>query len=365
MHMRMRMPMLRVVALLLLATPALVACGGDSAGDDGTISEVGDSAEADTADVQDQDTGSCYTLCIDKGSTDEECSWWCGDDGKDTTESGATFDPLPDDGATGTYTVTFDHDGIERVAIVHVPASYTGASTPILLTFHGFGGTAEDHMAWADFRDLADSEGFVVAYPQGSLLDGSPHWNSAAPSADNKSDADDFGYVDKLLDTIGAAYALDDNRVYAAGFSNGGMMSFGLACYRTDRIAAIASVSGAMLDDIGVACMPAHPTSVMTLHGTNDPVIAYNGGGGAVSVQETIDYWTDVNQITGAPEETSTAGSPAVDSFVYTGGALGTEVHHHRVVEGEHEWFKLDLAGADTQRLIWDFLSRFGRDGAL
>ena len=341
------MQTLRLLALLALILSGLAACG-----DDGPSSDAGQ-----------EDSGACYDPCIAKGGTDQECSLFCNslDDGK-----GEPLPSLPTNGSPGTYAVSFEHDDVTREAVVYVPASYSSDDAPpLLLNFHGFGGTAQDHMAEADMRPEADDDGFLLVYPQGSLLDGQPHWNSAAPSADNKSDADDLGYVDKLLDTIASSHTFDANRVYAVGYSNGAMMAFGLACYRSERIAAVGSVSGAMLDDIGVACTPSHPTSVITFHGTDDDVIAYNGGDFGRSAEEVVAYWTELNEITGAPTTDSTsAGGTQVDSFVHTGGRAGTEVHHHRVVGGEHVWFELEVKGANTGRLIWEFVSRFSRDGA-
>ena len=275
---------------------------------------------------------------------------------------------MPSDGSPGTYLASFDHDGVRREAIVYAPEAATGTgAAPMVLNFHGYGGTAADHMeSAADMRSLADQEGFLLVYPQGTRLNGSSHWNSAAPSDDNKSSADDFGFVAQLIEAIGSSYELDTDRVYAAGYSNGGMMSFGLACYLGDRIAAVASVSGAMLDDIGVECTPPHPTSVVTLHGTADSVLPYEGGEGMRSAEEAAEFWAELNEITEAPTSTSTTDrGTQVESFVHTGGAGGTEVHHHRVVGGGHVWFEIEIDGADTNRLIWDVVSRFGRSGAL
>jgi polyhydroxybutyrate depolymerase len=281
--------------------------------------------------------------------------------------SGLTFPSLPTDGSSGTFSASFQHDGVQREAIVYVPESYSSAeATPVLLNFHGYGDTATQFMESADLRPLADEDGFVLVYPQGTQLDKSPHWNSAAPSDDNKSDAEDFGYVELLIDTIAASYELDADRVYAAGYSNGGMMSFGVACYLSDRFAAVASVSGAMLDDIGVSCTPSHPTSVITLHGTDDSVLPYEGGDGMNSAEGVLDYWTELDGITTEPATGSTEdGGTLVESVVYTGGLAGTEVHHYRVVGGDHVWFDLEVDGADTNRLIWEFVSRFSRDGVL
>lgn len=285
--------------------------------------------------------------------------WGCGSD-----SSGQSSLP---EGGPGTHMLSFEHDGVTREAIVYVPQSYSSdEAAPLLFNFHGFGGTAADYMEWADMRPLADEYGFLLVYPQGSLLDGASHWNSAAPSADNKSDADDFGFVERLIDTIAAPFAVDANRVYAAGYSSGAMMAFGLACYRSDRIAAVAAVSGTMLDDIGVSCTPSHPTSVITLHGTSDAVLPYDGGAGMFSAQGIVDYWTDLDHITAAPTTgSSDDDGTQVDFFAYAGGDNGTEVQHFRVAGGEHVWFDVSVDGVPANRVVWEFLSRFGRDGAL
>ena len=240
--------------------------------------------------------------------------------------------PLPPDGSPGTYAVSIEHNNVTREAIVYVPGAYSSTdATPLLLNFHGFGGSAQGHMEWVNMRPLADEHGFVLVYPQGSGLGDYTHWNPSPPSEDNKSNADDFGFVEQLIDTIASYYAIDANRVYATGYSNGGMMSFGMACYRGDRIAAVASVSGTMLDDTRARCTPTHPTAVITLHGTDDPILPYEGGEGLRSAEGIIDYWTDFNQISAEPETGSTNdGGRQVDSFLYTGGQAGAEVHHYR-----------------------------------
>ena len=259
----------------------------------------------------------------------------------------------------GTFTLPLQHAGEDREAIVYVPESYDpDQPSPVLLHFHGFGGMAADHLDWADFRPQAEAHGFILVVPQGSLLEGETHWNTSPLGGDNKSEAEDFGFVEALLDEIAVPYAIDPTRVYAAGYSNGGMFAHALACYRSERIAGIAAVSGVMLDDVGACDAP--PTAVIILHGTSDFVLPYEGGDGWPSTAEAVDYWVGQNGISGTPA-TETRGD--VESFVYTGGTAGMEVHHHKVNGGDHVW--LDLEFASTNDVIWDFLSRFDRDGAL
>ena len=100
----------------------------------------------------------------------------------------------------------------------------------------------------ADFRPISDTAGFILVYPQGLPLDdGSPHWNIAENEEDNKSNSDDFGFIVSLINELSLAYNIDENRIYACGFSNGAGFSFSAACH-LNQFAAIASISGLMSD---------------------------------------------------------------------------------------------------------------------
>ena len=186
----------------------------------------------------------------------------------------------------GTLLRRIEVEGETREYLIHIPNSYdTTKSVPILLNFHGFGGSASDYMQEADMRSLAEADTFILIYPQGSYLNGFSHWNACPIGGDNKSDADDFGFVEDIIDEISSQYNVDMERIYAAGYSNGGMMAYGLANYKSDLIAAVASVSGVMLDCTGPT---SHPMPVVHLHGTSDGVLPYNGGDGWNSAQSTL-----------------------------------------------------------------------------
>jgi polyhydroxybutyrate depolymerase len=270
-----------------------------------------------------------------------------------------------------TTRLKLNHDGVLRETLVYVPESYEGTeAVPLLLNFHGYGGFAANHLLTADFRQLAEVQTFLLAYPQGSLLDDSPHWNPSPPSATNKSTVDDFGFIESLIDNLSATYRIDEERVYAVGYSNGAMLAFGLACYRGERIAAVGSVSGTMLTDIGNPCQPPQPTAVITLHGTQDYILPYytsdnvsnpkGDSSGYVPAEGVVEYWVDFNQTQSSPtKETTISSGQTVNSFVYAGGQEGVEVQHYQVIGGEHVWFDLQVAGFGTNELIWNFLSRF------
>ena len=170
---------------------------------------------------------------------------------------------------------TITHNGVERKYIIYTPQGYDGNSKlPLLLNFHGYGGQAGDYMSYTNMRSTADSENFILVYPQGTDLDGSPHWNAALNGGDNKSDVDDFGFIEALINKLSSENLIDLKRVYAVGYSNGGMMSYALACYKSNLIAAIGSVSGYMLQSTSSVseseCTPSHSIPLIKLHGTTD-----------------------------------------------------------------------------------------------
>ena len=111
---------------------------------------------------------------------------------------------LKNDVFTNEDALILNHDSVDREYLLHVPENYDSTiSHPIVFNFHGYGGTATDHMLTADFRPIADTAGFILVYPQGLLSEeGSPHWNITESSGDNKSDSDDFGFIGSLINEL-------------------------------------------------------------------------------------------------------------------------------------------------------------------
>ena len=250
------------------------------------------------------------------------------------------------------------HDGVNREYVLYIPNSYDGTSfVPLILNFHGFGGSASDYMQEADMRSLAEVDTFILVYPQGSCLEGSSHWNPCPTGGDNKSDADDFGFVESMIAEISSQYNVDMERIYAAGYSNGGMMAYGLANYKSDLIAAVASVSGTMLDCTGSTN---HPMPVAHLHGTSDSVVSYNGSTDWNSVQSTLDHWINFNNTDLTPTITSDNN---IERYVYDQGDSSVSVEHYKFIGGEHVWFSATFQDQNTSELVWNFLSRYDING--
>ena len=265
-----------------------------------------------------------------------------------------------DDSFFNENALIISHDGYEREYLLHVPENYDSSiSHPIVFNFHGFGGTATDHMYSADFRSISDTAGFILVYPQGLALDdGSPHWNIAENGSDNKSDSDDFGFIDALINELSLAYNVDVNRIYACGFSNGAGFSFSAACH-LNQFAAIASISGLMSDWALDNCDPPNPVGVMIIHGTSDNERPYSGiDDFSLSVDEEVQFWTDYNNTDTIPQITNFNDGNPIEHFKYNNGTNGSLVELFKINNGYHIWFNFNYEGKTTNQLIWNFFSK-------
>ena len=248
---------------------------------------------------------------------------------------------------------------------MYVPTNYNSdIEYPLMINFHGFGGTASDFVEIADMRSLAENENFIIVYPQGTLLGGFPHWNSSAPSSDNKSSVDDIGFVEKMIENISSTYSINEKRVYAAGYSNGGFLSYYLAC-NSKKFAAIGSVAGTMIDDSYQNCNAQVPTAMINIHGTNDEVVPYNGDTYAsTSITDVVNWWKNFNSCFNEDIITNQNGS--IEQQIYFDDSGNAYVQHIKINNGGHYWSdKLDFNGKNTSELIWDFVSQFNIDGTI
>ena len=267
---------------------------------------------------------------------------------------------------TGLQTKTFSHDNVNRNYLVYIPNSYDSEiDYPLMFLFHGFGGIASQFMNTADMRDLAESKNFIVVYPQGLDLAGTgSHWNCSNPSADNKSDVDDIGFIENLIDQLLIDYPVIDNkRIYAAGYSNGGFMSYYLAC-NSKKFAAIGSVAGTMLDDSYQNCNAQFPTAMINIHGTDDFDVPYVGNSYYPSIPDVVDWWKNFNNATN--EDLLTNQDGTIEQYIYYDDAGDRFVEHIKVIGGGHYWDdKLNYEAKNTSGLIWDFVSNYDIDGVI
>ena len=277
--------------------------------------------------------------------------------------------------AQQTINASITHDGIERDYILYVPEIYDGSTAvPLVLNFHGFGSGASQQMFYGDFRDIADTEGFLLVHPEGTTLIGNQFWNVGFPGL--SSTIDDVGFTEALIDELATLYTIDLDRVYATGMSNGGFMSFLLACQLSEKIAAVASVTGSMTQDTFDDCNAQLPTPVLQIHGTEDDVVSYNENNLSLPIPDVISYWVDHNNCETTPTTTTlpdvdVSDGSTIEYSVYEGGDNGITTEHMKVIGGGHTWpgSILNSAGTnqdiDASMEIWLFFSRYDINGLL
>jgi polyhydroxybutyrate depolymerase len=144
---------------------------------------------------------------------------------------------------------------------------------------HGYTSSGDEHEAYFRIGAEAQARGIVYLRPDGTRNgDGQQFWNATDACCDfDPSGVDDSGYLAGLVEEVGRVADIDPKRVFVVGHSNGGFMSFRVACDHADLIAGIASLAGATWID-PADCQPTEPVAVLEIHGTDDDTVLYDGG---------------------------------------------------------------------------------------
>ena len=263
--------------------------------------------------------------------------------------------------------------GVARQYSYYLPAGYNGATPqPLMLAFHGGCDNSQGFSFVANFRPMADADGFIAVYPQGLALPsdpGCPVWNSVGPYS---SGVDDISYTEAVIDDLIATYNVDQSRVYACGYSNGANICWELACYLSDRIAAIGPVAGSMWEWTQTSCTPTRAVPVVSIHGTQDSYNAYNGGPPySLGLIAASQYWAqnanaNTNPTTVALPNTAPGDGSTVDLLTWSDGDDCVSIDHYRVNNGGHDWpgsfGNMDI---DSTEVIWEFCRRFDLNGEI
>ena len=298
------------------------------------------------------------------------------------------------------------YDGRIRSYRLHLPSGYDGAEPlPLWLHVHGYTGSATHSDGWSGLSELADREGFVVVFPQSTSFEASlgrpgrsrsatiTSWNDLACSAPLKPEAracredatpypcppecgtcgpcnwcschDDVGYVEALIDHLSAELCLDPDRVFASGYSNGGMFVHRLGCALEDRLAAVAPMHGYLARGFNCAAGEAGP-SMLLIGGTADRTVPIDGshaGDGYIYTSQdgVAEKWAETQSCAADPVQVQTPwdGRRELTCVEYPGCAGGRAVRSCSW-DGAHVWPR-DDAGNFGAELLWRFFSEATR----
>jgi polyhydroxybutyrate depolymerase len=293
----------------------------------------------------------------------------------------------------GDHSFSIRHEGRSRNYLVHVPKTENrGRPLPVVMAFHGGGGEAEGFKAYAGLDAVADREGVLVVYPNGSGL--LPRrlltWNAGeccGYAMNNR--VNDVGFAIAVLEDLARRTTVDQRRIYATGHSNGAMMAYRLGAERADRIAAIAPVAGAYdLDRFA----PARPVAVLHIHSVDDPRALYAGGLGPPfpgtnvrsshrPVEEGLERWRRHNgcsaqtRVAETRKGTAATGGAAQTAtlLMWDGCMPGAQVAHWKLTGVGHGWpgnrraeLREELIGPPTTLVvaadeIWRFFAPISR----
>jgi len=234
-----------------------------------------------------------------------------------------------------------DVGGVRRDYILDVPDSVRPQTpAPLLLDFHGFGHSGAGVWSVSGFRDLATTTGFITVYPEGLpvrlRLRGQeferPGWEMYTVEGNR-----DVAFVRALLDDLERRYCIDRARIYSTGFSNGGFFSSLLGCTMSERIAAVAPVSGGPLR---IACTPSRGVPILIQHGRLDDLIPID------AARSARDDWLKADQCATDKKETD---GPACERWTTCRPGAVVEYCEENV---GHTW------PPQATARVWEFLQK-------
>lgn len=264
-------------------------------------------------------------------------------------------------------THSYAYDGVSREFNLYIPSSYSAATDtlPMVFFLHGMGGNMNN---FSGLTYKAEQEKFIMVIPQAiNDPNAGTTWHSGAGALGIYPNAniDDVGFMSSLIDSVSTWYQIDDDRIYSTGFSMGGFMSNRLACELGDKIAAIASVSGTMGNEIKNSCNPENTIPVLHIHSQTDATVAYQNNTFGNDAEELVDFWIQNNNcdtpaLVTDLSNVSNDGFTAV-KYLYTGGDLDSEVEFYKLNGPEHNesWYNVTSNNDfDAIEVIWDFFER-------
>jgi polyhydroxybutyrate depolymerase len=297
----------------------------------------------------------------------------CSDGGAAADGDGASS---PADGAApaaavaGVQEGSINVEGRERGYRLYVPGSLPASDAALVIAMHGGLGSPAQFAANSRFDAAAEANGFLVVYPEGV----GRTWNGGACCGMAvRQGVDDVAFISALIDHLTARYDIDPNRVFATGHSNGGIMSFRLACELADKIAAIAPVAGSL--ETG-SCNPSRTVAVLAIHGDADENHPLEGGTGPNSIagvpfNSLAASMESLRQANGCSGSTSVSQEGAITTTLWQGCGAGGHTEQRIIAGAPHAWPGGDRANAgpgampsqalDATTAVWQFFAAHPR----
>ena len=257
-------------------------------------------------------------------------------------------------------------NGVERMFRLSVPSSDVGTKLALIIAFHGGGGSEEDFQQQNQFDQLGEQQKFIMAYAiaesDRSSAEGEWYLNTAATSRD------DNDFTEAIVDELSNSYCIDQDRLYAIGFSLGSMYTYEVACQLNHRFAAVASFAGTMPVN-PETCDLSGNIAVMHIHGKLDYIIDYDddwdwkdgeheGVGTMSNIPGMIDFWAEKSNCQDDNTHSHLFNGDEVEHIVHSDCDGDVRVEHYGMEAQEHTWPD-QVDGTYTYVLIWEFLNEF------
>ena len=268
---------------------------------------------------------------------------------------------VPSQSITQTTALILVNDGMREFRL-SVPSSEAGTKLPLIIAFHGGGGAEEDFQQQDEFDQLGEQEKFIMVYAVAedgrTSAEGEWFLNTAATSFE------DNDFTEAIVDNLSSQYCIDQNRLYAIGYSLGSMYTYEIACQLNHRFAAVASFAGTMPVD-PETCELSGNMGVLHIHGKFDYIIDYDddwdwkdgeheGVGTMSNVPGMIEAWS----MRANCASSDTDSDFFLEHITHSGCFGDTRVEHYGIEFGEHTWPE-EVDGTPTYELMWNFLSDF------
>lgn len=240
---------------------------------------------------------------------------------------------------------------LERSYLLYVPENLH-RQPALVVVMHGYSSSSENIMRYSGMNEIASTQGFIVAYPQGTIDHKGNAFFNVGYAFHRDLVIDDLSFIKAMVTNIINDYGVNPKKIFATGMSNGGDMSYLLACEASSIFRAVAPIAGSMLQETVERCLPERKVPIMAVSGTKDPVTLYagdpennDGWGAYIGQEETKDFWLELYGLRQSSlvkindsHKPLLIGNSTIELERYSGQHSEAEFWFYRVDNGGHDW---------------------------